>query len=258
MRNLLHLLSLVFFVPLFSSAQANYQPGLIVNLQGDTVRGAIDYNEWQNNPEHISFKATGTESIQKLDATEIKFFSAHVGHLAKYVAYDGPISTDVTNINHLSVGRDSSYRQAKVFLKIVQEGKNQLLLSYSDDQKTRFFIASNYAEKPVELIYRIFYNESDDNAYNRTSYDKAYKSQLYQAAVNAGVLNNSLKKQIVAADYNEADLVQIASTINGISATDLRANNPEKHRGFNKAFAIIGGLAVIIFMVHDMAAVHGH
>ena len=108
MRFLLNLLLLFLFAPLFSSAQGNYQPGLIVNLQGDTIRGSIDYSEWQNNPERISFEANGADAVQKLSAGEIKFFSVAIGHLAKFVAYDGPISTDVTDINHLSVGRDSS------------------------------------------------------------------------------------------------------------------------------------------------------
>jgi len=130
-------------------------------------------------------------------------------------------------------------------------------LSYADDLKTRFFIAANYTAKPVELVYRIYYNSIDENGWDRTSYENTFKSQLYQRAVDAGVMNPALKNQVKATEYNEADLLRIAGLINGISATDQTKNNPEIPKGFNKAFAIAGGIAVIVFMIIDFGKFHG-
>jgi hypothetical protein len=49
--------SLFFCLPLFSWAQSNYKQGRVVTLQGDTLRGYINYREWPYNPEEFAFKA---------------------------------------------------------------------------------------------------------------------------------------------------------------------------------------------------------
>ncbi|WP_295667524.1 hypothetical protein [uncultured Mucilaginibacter sp.] len=253
MRLLLNLSLIFLTIPCFLHAQGNYQPGVIVNLKGDTVRGYIQYTEWDNNPDKIFFKTSTAGTAVALTPDSIRFFSAAVGHLAKFVAYAGPVSTDITDITRLAIGRDSSYRMDKIFLKVLQEGKNLLLFSYADNLKTRFFVAGNYAEKPAELVYRIYYNSIEENGWDRTSYENIFKSQLYNQAVKAGVMNPALKKQIQATDYKEAALQNTAGLINSISAADQSKNNPRKPSGFLKAIAIAGGIAVIIWFVHDLA-----
>ena len=60
---------LVFFaLPLYTVAQSNFQPGLIVNSKGDTIHGAIDFREWENSPKTILFKPDGAAEPQKLKA----------------------------------------------------------------------------------------------------------------------------------------------------------------------------------------------
>jgi hypothetical protein len=258
MRYLLSLLSIFFLVPVFSFAQANYQPGVVVNLKGDTIRGFIDYREWENNPESILFKPAAAGTAVKLTTDSIGFFSIAVGHLSAYVAYAGPVSEDLTDIQHLSVGRDSSFRQAKVFLRVEQEGKNLLIFTLADAAKTRFFMARNFSEKPVELIYGIFYNSTDENGYDRTQYDYTFKSQLYQVAENAGVLNTSLKKQIKATEYKEADLLHIAGLINGISEKDLAKNNPRKIKRGYVAAMVVGAVLVIVELINEFHRLNSH
>ncbi|MBB3058907.1 hypothetical protein [Mucilaginibacter gotjawali] len=258
MRLLLNLSWIFFAIPYFLHAQDNYQPGLIVNTKGDTVRGYIQYAEWDNNPDKILFKTSTSGTAVALTPDSIRFFSAAVGHLAKFVAYGGPVSTDITDITRLAIGRDSGYRMDKIFLKVLQEGKNLLLFSYADNLKTRFFIAGNYAEKPAELVYRIYYNSIEENGWDRTSYENIFKSQLYNQAVKAGVMNQALKKQIQATDYKEAALQNTAGLINSISAADQTKNNPRKPSGFLKAIAVIGGIVVIIWFVHDLAVHNSH
>jgi hypothetical protein len=40
------------------SAQVDYRPGYVVTQPGDTVRGFIDYRNWERSPEKISFRET--------------------------------------------------------------------------------------------------------------------------------------------------------------------------------------------------------
>src|ERR1700712_305685 len=56
---------------IFASAQSKYKPGYVVTLNGDTVKGYIDYLEWGNNPKTISFKKneTAQKELYTIDNT---------------------------------------------------------------------------------------------------------------------------------------------------------------------------------------------
>jgi hypothetical protein len=92
-------LSIIFLLPLFSSAQVNFKNGLVVTLKGDTVHGFINYREWNSNPDIITFKNGANSTPQKFTVNEISYFS--VEDLEAYQKYTGPISMDATNTQHL-------------------------------------------------------------------------------------------------------------------------------------------------------------
>ena len=54
-------------------AQNNYQPGFVVENNGDTVKGSIDYKRWDRSPTKISFKSvTQSKVYSPLDITSFK------------------------------------------------------------------------------------------------------------------------------------------------------------------------------------------
>lgn len=58
-----------------SFAQENYQPGVVIKNNGDTLRGFIDYRNWASNPDEINFKlnTNGHPSIFKpIDLQEFR------------------------------------------------------------------------------------------------------------------------------------------------------------------------------------------
>ena len=67
-------LLLLFFVPLISIAQSNYKKSAMVDMNGDTIRGFINYKEWGQNPKEILFKNVLSDQPQKFSANEIKYF----------------------------------------------------------------------------------------------------------------------------------------------------------------------------------------
>jgi hypothetical protein len=233
-----------------------YQPGVVVKLNGDTLHGFIDYSEWAINPRSIYFKAGGNGAVVKFTVDDIKYFAASVGHLAEYEKYEGPISTDVTNIDHLNIGKDSTYKTDIVFLRVLQRGKNICLYAYSDNLKTRYYISENKGDKPVELVYRIYYHSGDDNGLNRTVYEYTYKGQLYDAAAKAGIMSVPLKKYISDADYKEEALLYIVSEINGISEADLSKSNPSKAKSSHVALAIAGVAVIIVALIAEFSGHH--
>jgi len=219
------LIFLTFFVPFFSVAQ-NYQPGVIVNLKGDTLHGFIRYKKWEDAPKNIFFKTDSNKAPVKFSVNDIKYFNASVGYLEEFQRYEGPVTTDNTDVDHLYTGKDTSFRIDTVFLKIIQKGKNLILFSYTDNIKTRYFISQNIGDEPKELIYRVYYNNADENSIHKTSYDRTYAKQL--EAIAEKLNNPDLMERIFKTDYTETDLLNIAGRINGISDKNL-SKSPQIH-----------------------------
>jgi hypothetical protein len=243
-----------FFVlpllPFCGLAQSNYQPGLIVNLKGDTIRGMIDYIEWEYSPKSILFKSDSLASPQKFTVNQVKFFNVSVGHLAAFQRYVGPITTDKIDADHIQNGRDSSFKIDTVFLRLLQDGPRLKLFSYTDNLKTRFFIAGNFFEQPVELTYRMYWNTIDATD-DRTTYETAFKGQLYDIGVKDQVMSPSLKAIISKSAYTEPDILKITSAINGISESDLAKNNPTK-RGKTHTLLLVLGLILLVVVVETV------
>ena len=208
MQHFNKLLLFLFLLPLISIAQSNYKPGLIVSLKGDTVHGFINYKEWENNPAGIGFKSSLNQAARQYTADDITFFQ--ITRLDTYLRYSGPISTDATNIAHLSTGKDTSFKTAVVFLKLEQEGKYVSLYSYSDDTKKRYFISEKTNSEPVELIYRSYYSP-DQNG--RSVSEERYKGQLIYLSAKYKSNTDELRTEIENSGYDQ-DILNIINKIN--------------------------------------------
>jgi hypothetical protein len=220
MKPYYNLLIIAFLFPLFSSAQSNYKPGYMVTLKGDTLRGFIDFREWNNNPDAISFKKMISDGKgQKYTPNEISFFN--ITGFEVYQKYSGPISMDVVNIDHLGTGKDTSFRTAAVFLKVLQKGSNIAFYAYNDDIKARYFVSDRPDFTAKELIYRI-YQANDANGSIKTFSDETYLKQLNTLAIKYNALNDDLTHTIEKADYQKPTLLLIASRINNISKKEFK------------------------------------
>jgi hypothetical protein len=250
-----NLLLAILLAPLASNAQL-YQPGKVVNMKGDTLSGLIEYAEWIKNPKSIRFKLNPGAPVQKLSPADTRFFSVSVGHLAEFVAYAGRVSTDYTDVDHLQAVLDTSSKIDTIFLKVVQDGKNVELFSYTDDQKTRFFIAAGFSAKPVELIYHAYLKADEANGANRTIYQTDFKQQLYDAAVKSASMSPELETLISKSEFNEQDLLQIAGKINNISTDDVSKTNATKAKPSHVVFAVAAAGAIIFFLILEMSRIH--
>jgi hypothetical protein len=248
-------LFLLVFMPFFCLAQANYQAGTLVNLKGDTLKGFIEYKTWENNPKKINFKPDTTAGPIKYADKELKYFNVLVGYPVEYQQYSGRITTNDINISDLQIGRDTSFRIDTVLLKVIQRGKNLTLFGYTDGLKARYFIAKNPADQPTELIYRIYYNNEDENGYSRTKYENGYQNQLYNTAVEANVMTEDLKATISRSSYGESDILRIVSKINRIDENDQSKTNRKKFNPIIKVVAGAAALAVIIWTIQQFSTI---
>ncbi|HVW12413.1 MAG TPA: outer membrane beta-barrel protein [Mucilaginibacter sp.] len=213
MKNFISYLLLALFLPLFASSQSNYKPGYVVKLNGDTVRGFIDYREWEFNPDAISFKQSiADEAAKTYGVNDIKYFN--VEGLDSFILFNGIITADSTDPDKVTqMGadeRDTTVKAATIFLRVLEKGNRLALYSYRDELKTRFFVAESPDYTPKELIFR----------YKRFEAENTFRKQLSAEAYKYNELNGKLEVYIAKADYTLDDILDIVNRINHISKAD--------------------------------------
>jgi hypothetical protein len=128
-------LLLFSIVPAVVFSQTNFQKGYIIKSTGDTVRGYVDYQEWNRNPQSINFKSeTDDKAVTVYTPENSSGFGINKYDL--YRSYKCTISTGKTQEAGLSTG--SIY--AQVFLKVLVNGPLVKLYDYTDKIKSRYLV----------------------------------------------------------------------------------------------------------------------
>lgn len=208
-------LLLLLAAPLFAVAQSNYKKGLIVNLQGDTVHGFIDYKEWVRNPKDINFKTDPNASKKLLGTADISYFA--VDGFEYYKRYAVSISQDGVELSNAPAALDNTVKTDTVFLKILQAGKNVTLYRYTDALKTRFYIKDIAMDVPEELSYKVYQNQDNSGLTTRNFYYQQLNQFAEKYNANTPALTDAIKKT----NYTESDLLSIISKINGNGGKQL-------------------------------------
>lgn len=95
------LLFYVILLPGLSFAQSNYKPGYVVDLKGDTLRGFINYKEWDNNPKSFGFKKELKQPNAEAFTVKQATTFAVTGQIyyQRYVVSVSQDKVDMTNMN---------------------------------------------------------------------------------------------------------------------------------------------------------------
>jgi hypothetical protein len=187
MRNIKTLATLfIFFLPAHAAmAQVNFVAGSLIQLNGDTLNGEIDYQEWIYNPKFIRFRKNAAQTAKAFAPKDVKGFMI-AGRNEKYQAAIVKVNNEtmdaasrnmtvyesVDDINNSSI----VWTQDTVFLSVIAQGRLNLYeLSYYVDSKTHFFIQQNKGAID-ELIYRRVKLQNHDTLAVSTLY--TYRTQL--------------------------------------------------------------------------------
>ncbi|HVV56260.1 MAG TPA: hypothetical protein VHC47_13085 [Mucilaginibacter sp.] len=207
MKRLIKLTLIAVLFPLFSIGQSNYKPGYVVTLKGDTLKGFIDYREWDDNPNSINFKRSlNDQEPDKITTDNAGGFA--INNLEFYSRYTGPLSMDPVNGTYPY--RDTSFKVETVFLKVLEKGSKVALYAYKDDLKPRYFIGESPDYTPHELVYKLYGSHIENT----------FQKQLSAEASKYGALDDNLITYIAKSEYQESDILHIVSKINGISKAE--------------------------------------
>lgn len=172
MKKLTLLLTLISFVV---SAQKNYKKGYLINTQKDTIRGVIDYQEWQRSPTSIFFKENNLPTEKTIVPQDISSFTVEgvETYVSKTFEYEKlPRNFTKSSFETLTAyaKRTKDLKSKTAFLRLLSDGNIKLMTFIDLDDEEHFLI-----EKDKELIPLIFHVVSiGDNATDL----KEYQNQL--------------------------------------------------------------------------------
>lgn len=216
-------------IPFILSAQKNFLPGYIVNLQGDTIKGFIDYKEW-TNPTSIVFRPASAGAVEKeYTVNDIVYFEITGNEAYRRAIVE--ISLDPVNLNNIN-GRDTSSKIDTVFLKVLYAGNVVDLFSYTDVIKERFYILEGNQLQPKELVLKKYYRNS-----STLITEDVYRNQLRVLMYAYKPSSNVLSNRINDANYEVNDLMRIVLMLNSQSESEQTLKNKTMRPKF---FAGIG------------------
>jgi hypothetical protein len=238
-----------FIISVFTTtAQENFVAGAIAKLNGDTIKGEIDYQQWVYNPKKIRFRANASESGKSYTCKDIKGFSIKENderYQTAIVKVNNEATDDRKMITYGSI--DSIYTNFEldldtVFLLTLVQGRINLFeLSYPTDGKIHYFLQKDKG-KFEELMYRKVKILNRDTFAVYT--DETYKNQLKMITKDC----LSEVRDFARMPYNKPEIIQTITKFNICSGQLLYKAKRELGE---KSFSVITGIARPIISVRD-------
>jgi len=162
----------VFIVSTAAFSQGKFLDGYVISSKGDTLKGLIRYEGWDQSPLYIDFR--DSQSIRKLNTKEITEFyidSLNTRYLSRKIGIVNITLKKLYSIPPTLETKDSLV----IFLREVTSGpKATLLEDINASGDFHYYLEKDH--KLVELIYYPFYRLANDKK-TLLKYDN-YKNQL--------------------------------------------------------------------------------
>jgi hypothetical protein len=210
---------LLFFTSLMV-AQNKYQKGYYILNDGTKVDCFIKNYDWKNNPTKIETKQTLDSQNKDIYIEECKEFSLE--NESKFIRKSVEIDISPSgDFNRLTNSEDPIFKNFKVFLKVLVEGKYSLYHFESEDISDRFFYKVDDSEIK-QLIYKKYMNS--DSGQTNVYTNESYKSELNRTINcpdNVSLKTSSLEYR----KDNLSDFFINANACNGITSKNIVSKN---------------------------------
>lgn len=149
--------ALIFLMAAAGSANSqNFLPGWIIDNSRDTVRGFIDYRQWDKSPLTISFREN--ENTQKLEYRPSDISGFYVKN-EYYESATIDVDTSPQTLSKLDRSRAPNFIRDRVFLQILISGEKSLALYTDQLEKANFYIQQDNTYQP--LVYKKYISNPD-------------------------------------------------------------------------------------------------
>ncbi len=240
------------------NGQENFQPGYIINLQKDTIRGFVDYRNWEKNPSDVVFKMGINELPTQYRSIDITGFGIQDEH------YMSAIVERESTLNSFSDGPYSAQLITELdstFLQTLIGGSKSLYYLKDKNGIDQFYIHQDTGF--TLLIFKKYMkvqNENKGNMENRTFVGQLIKylqecDQIQDKLKDTKYKRSDLEKLFVeyyactnssiAFHKKEDKIIAQLGVWMGPSITSLQINSESNYLGsvdFNSSTTVAGGL----------------
>ena len=215
-------------------AQSNFVPAIVINNNGDSVKGQIDYRNWKKNPETITF-TTASNERQKFDASTIRGFYIPAENEV-YTSYDvevdmKPGDSDDAIKNELI---DSLILHKRVFLLQVMSSPVVRLYQYTDNNKDHYYFVKGDGAA-VELMHSFSYDELS----KVVTENQKFREQMAALFVDCPAVNADINR----IKYNSRDIESSFSKYVQCKAPGTSVATVKKESAGTMKIGIVAGVS---------------
>lgn len=179
-------------------AQIQFENGYYIDNNDQKIDCQIRNIDWRNNPTFFNYRLSENDDAIKMTLESVKEFS--INNTSKYVRSIINIDRSSDNINNLSRDKNPIFKEEKLFLKVLIEGKSTLY-EYIDGNIRRYFY-KNGNSNIEQLVYKRYKSNEKEIGENIR-----FRQQLFSALK----CEKFKKNRILNIAYNKSALVKFFS-----------------------------------------------
>jgi len=138
-------------------AQKNYLPGSVITLEGDTLKGFINYLNWEENPDTIDYRPARNSPAMQFTPTDLESFQVKD---EIYVSATVEIETKLYRYGIKELYPKLDFDTSTVFLQTIIQGPKSLHIHRGDRDRENFYI---YEKGKYHLLVFKHYLETGNN-----------------------------------------------------------------------------------------------
>ncbi|WP_428228532.1 outer membrane beta-barrel protein [Flavobacterium sp.] len=214
-------LLLLFFTLLtvHSYSQVVFEKGYFINNNDQKTECLIKNLDWNSTPTEFQYKLDEQDQPITTNLQQVKEFA--ISNESKYERYTLNADLSSDNFNEVDYSKVPKFKEEKIFLKVLVQGKANLY-EYSKNNLTFYFFKTDTI--PVnQLIYKTYKVSEDQVAKN-----KQYKQQIWMALK----CDNITLKDIENLNYKRNELINLFVKYNECNNSEF-TNFDKKEKGKN-------------------------
>ncbi|UII22251.1 PorT family protein [Fulvivirga ligni] len=189
-------------------AQITFDPGYIIDNQGNKTACLIRNVDWKNNPTSFEYKMSDESQTQLAVIDSVSEFG--ISDSWKYIRATVDIDRSSSNLGSLSKTKEPEFQKETLFLQYLIEGKATLYQYTAESNLTRFYY--QLEGKEIEpLIYKSYSVGSNNYAENNK-----FRQQLFVYLKCESIDQRRLENL----DYKKRDLTSLFTDYNNCSNSD--------------------------------------
>ena len=221
---------LLFLVLNFSGyvfGQIKFEKGYFIDNENQKTECYIQNKDALKNPSEFKYMLTPNGEVKSANIKEVREFC--IQNSDKFIRVEVDIDTSSSSLNDLSEFRNPLWRHKQLFLKVLIEGEATLYY-YNDKRIERFFYSTN--DKAIkQLIYKEYYFDNDNPAFNAETVKIGYNNTFRQQLLNDVSCKNTTINSISGLEYNKKELEKYFDYYNSCVDSTYKVNDKKQSPG---------------------------